>query len=272
MSEKEGILFEKRDNLVKYILSLGNIAVAFSGGVDSSFLLKVSHDVLGDRAIAINVDSKLVSESERNAAEQFCTDYGIPFYRLTIDALSVDEIRKNSVDRCYFCKRAVFKQILKKAAACGITNVADGSNVDDKNDYRPGMRALSELKVISPLRECGLKKNEIRMLAKQMNLPVWNLPSAACLASRVMYGEELTAKKLAHIDKAEAFLKSLGFTQCRVRVHESLARIEIATEQMETAFLEREKIIAELKRLGFTYITLDLQGYRTGSMNEIMES
>lgn len=270
MSEKSA-LFEKRDNLMKYILSLGNIAVAFSGGVDSSFLLKISYDVLGDKAIAINVDSDLVAQSERKAAEQFCTDYGIPFYRVTMDALNIEEVRKNSVDRCYFCKKAVFKQIFKKAASFGITTVADGSNVDDKNDYRPGMKALSELNVISPLQECGLKKNEIRTLAKQMNLPVWNLPSAACLASRVMYGEELTTEKLAHIDKAEAFLKSLGFTHCRVRVHESLARIEIAAEQMEAAFLEREKILDELKQLGFTYITLDLQGYRTGSMNEVLK-
>ena len=270
MSKKDTIL-EKLNNLRNYILSLENVAVAFSGGVDSSFLLKVSHDVLGDKAIAITVDSELLPESERNSAEKFCADYGIPFHRVKMDVLSIDEIRKNPRDRCYFCKRALFKRIFEVADSCGIAYIADGSNKDDENDYRPGMKALSELDVLSPLRECDLKKNEIRALSKQINMHTGDLPSAACLASRVAYGEELTAEKLLRVDKAEAFLKSLGFSQCRVRVHAGLARIETSDEHMQHAFLERQKISDELKRLGFTYITIDLQGYRTGSFNEGVE-
>ena len=262
---------KKLKKLQNYLLGLKKVAVAFSGGVDSSFLLKVASDILGKNAIAINVNSPLVARTERISMRDFCTKYEIPLIQIEFDALSFSQIKENSVNRCYFCKQALFSQIMANAKENDIENIADGSNSDDESDFRPGMKALAEMGVLSPLKECGFSKTEIRALSKKMELPTFNLPSAACLASRIEYGQEITEEMLARIDKAEDFLRKLNFGQCRVRVHGNLARIEVPPKQMQDAFLHRKEIHAETKRLGFSYATLDLSGYRTGSMNEMLE-
>lgn len=262
---------EKLKKLQNYLLGLKKVAVAFSGGVDSSFLLKVASDILGKNAIAINVNSPLVARTERISMQEFCTKYEIPLVQIEFDALSFSQIKENSASRCYFCKRAIFSQIMASAKKNGIENIADGSNSDDENDFRPGMKALAELGVLSPLKECGFSKAEIRELSKKMKLETWQMPSAACLASRIEYGQEITEETLLRIDKAEDFLRKLNFGQCRVRVHGNLARIEVLPEQMQNALSHKKEIHAEIKRLGFSYATLDLSGYRTGSMNEILD-
>ncbi len=262
---------EKLKRLQNYLLDLNKVAVAFSGGVDSSFLLKVAGDLLGKNAVAVNVNSPLVARTERDLMQNFCTKYEIPLIQIEFDALSFPQIKENSANRCYFCKQAIFSQIMASAKENGIENVADGSNSDDESDFRPGMKALTELGVLSPLKECGFSKAEIRALSQKMKLETWQMPSAACLASRIEYGQEITEETLARIDEAEDFLRKLNFGQCRVRIHGNLARIEVPPEQMQNALSHKKEIHAEIKRLGFSYATLDLSGYRTGSMNEVLD-
>lgn len=262
---------EKLDSLREYLKARGSVAVAFSGGVDSSFLLKVAHDLLGDGAVAVTVGACVVPGRELDGAASFCAGEGIRQLSLTADLLAVPEFRANPKDRCYICKKRLFGQIVALARQNGITTVCEGSNADDCGDYRPGMKAIAELGVESPLLACGLHKDEIRTLSKELGLPTWDKPSLACLASRFPYGEEITEAGLGMVGGAEQLLHDMGFAQVRVRIHGgTLARIELEGRDMEAAFAKRGLILEGLRKLGFSYVALDLQGYRTGSMNEVI--
>ena len=258
---------KKFERLKKYLGDLGSVAVAFSGGVDSTFLLKVAHDVLNEKVIAVTVTSKFVPQREIAEAENFCSAEKIRQIFLPVDVLSIADIKNNPPNRCYLCKKEIFTNILRVAEENKIAHVVEGSNKDDEGDFRPGMKAIAELKIKSPLREVDLYKNEIRALSKKLNLPTFDKPSFACLASRFVYGEEISSDKLQMVDAAEQILLDKGFKQFRVRLHGKLARIEILPNDFERLIKIHEEISAKLKSLGFDYVTMDLQGYRTGSMN-----
>lgn len=266
-------LQEKLTALEDHIRRLGSLAVGFSGGVDSSFLLAAAHEVLGDQAIAVTAADPSMPERELKEASKFCEERGIRQIVCRVDPLKNEGYRSNSPDRCYFCKHGVFTEIKKIAAEYGIAHVAEGSNLDDMGDYRPGLRAVAELSVKSPLREAGLYKADIRRLSKAMGLPTWSKPAYACLASRFVYGEEITAKKLHMIDQAEQFLIEHGFFEERVRIHGSIARIEVPKEDISRLAADgiRDAVYERFKEIGFSFVTLDMHGYRCGSMNDTIK-
>ena len=261
----------KEKALAERIRTAGKLAVAFSGGVDSTYLLYKAHEVLGDDCIAVTVKSQVITAEEFEWTREFCERTGERQTVLDFDVFAVEVFADNPPDRCYHCKKKIFTAVSE--AAEGYT-VADGSNVDDQGDYRPGMRALQELGIASPLKDSGLTKNDIRILSKEAGLETWDHPSAACLASRFAYGEKITVEGLSRVAAAEKFIKELGFEGIRVRVHGDLARIETAPEDIGLLAYERSRkeISSELKRLGFKYVTMDMDGYRTGSMNEVLGS
>ena len=262
-------LEKKLDDLKTYLRNLGSLAVGFSGGVDSSFLLAVAKDVLGDRVLAVTAVAPSIPERELKEAKEFCEEREIRQAVCFIDQMKEEEFRKNSPDRCYFCKRNIFNEIKRIASENNIEYVAEGSNMDDLGDYRPGLRAVAELSVTSPLREAKLYKTDIRMLSKAMGLPTWSKPAYACLASRFVYGEEITEEKLHMIDLAEQFLIEHGFIEERVRMHGNIARIEVPAKDIPRLAADgiREQVYERFKELGFMFVTLDMHGYRVGSMN-----
>ena len=276
MNEKDVLTKEQKDKLNelrKIIGELGSLAVGFSGGADSALLLAVAHEVLGERSLAVTAADASVPKREISEAKKFCKDRGIRHIMINTDPLSEESYRNNSSDRCYFCKRGIFSEIIKTAKENGIEYVAEGSNMDDLGDYRPGLKAIAELNVKSPLRDAGLNKSDIRMISKAMGLPTWNKPAYACLASRFVYGEQITEEKLHMIDRAEQFLIGLGFYEERVRMHGDLARIEVAADDIPRLASEevRNKIYEEFRNIGFLFVTLDMKGYRTGSMNATLD-
>ncbi len=269
-------LRNKYDRLLEILKGYGSVAVAFSSGVDSTFLLHAAKEALGDRAVALTASSCFVPEREVSEARQFCERIGVRHLVAEVDVLAIDGVADNPKDRCYLCKKALFQGFMDTAVSEGLAVVAEGSNVDDEGDYRPGMKAIAELGVKSPLRAAGLRKQEIRDLSKEFDLPTWDKPSFACLASRIPYGERLTNEKLRMVDEAEQFLLNKGYRQFRVRVHGSdapLARIELLPEDIDKALAPsvREEINDKLHEIGFAYVSLDLKGYRTGSLNEVLK-
>jgi len=266
-------LHTKYNALRSRLTELGSLAVAFSGGVDSTFLLQVAYNCLGNRALAVTAAPPFVPIREQKEASDFCREAGIRQIVIPPEELDIDRIRHNPPDRCYHCKHMIFGRIIEAAEQNGIYHVAEGSNTDDTGDYRPGMRAIRELEVLSPLLDAGLSKSDIRTLSKELGLSTWDKPSFACLASRFVYGEAITDERLSMVGRAEQLLLDLGFRQFRVRIHGDLARIEILPDDFDRIMTSavREQITAALKGFGFSYVTLDLSGYRTGSMNEVLK-
>lgn len=263
---------EKYNLLKENLRNLGSVAVAFSGGVDSTFLLKVAFDVLGDNVLAVTARSSTYPEREYKEAKEFAEKHGIRHVTITSEELEVEGFADNPVNRCYLCKNELFEKIGDIAKKHGISHVAEGSNHDDLSDYRPGLQAISEHGIISPLRAAGLTKDEIRNLSKELGLPTWNKQSFACLSSRFPYGHKITKEKLKQVDKAEQLLLDEGFRQVRVRHHGDIARIEVSPAEMQKFFdVNYMQYISDcFKKFGFPYTALDLKGYRTGSMNETL--
>lgn len=261
---------DKWNRLLGLFKELEHVAVAFSAGVDSTLLLKAAHTALGDRVLAITGESISFPERESREAKMFCESLGIRQVTVTIDQMAIPGFADNTPDRCYVCKKELFTAFVRAAAENGFSQLVEGSNLDDLSDYRPGMRAIRELGVRSPLQEVGLTKQEIRKLSDTLGLPTWSKPSFACLATRFPYGVPITADKLNAVDRAEQLLLDLGFKQVRVRVHGDIARIEIEPDQIPRMIEPdiSQQVVAALHALGFLYVALELDGYRTGSMNK----
>ena len=264
--------YQKQEQLRRDLAATGGLVVAFSGGVDSSYLLKVAHDVLGDRVLAVTARSSTYPEREYREATAFCERFGIPHRTVVSEELEVEGFADNPPDRCYLCKRELFTKLAAVAKEAGATRVAEGSNADDVSDYRPGLRAVAELDVLSPLRTAGLTKAEIRALSKEHGLPTWDKPAYACLSSRFPYGERITPEKLRQVDGAEQYLLDRGFRQIRVRHHGDVARIELGPDEIVRFVTEGHgaPVLARFRELGFKYAALDVAGYRTGSMNDTL--
>jgi uncharacterized protein len=267
-------LQDKYERLKKIIEEMGSIVIGFSGGVDSTLLLKVAHDILKDKVIAVIGKSETYPEEEFNEAIKLAEFIGARYKIVTTEETDNLKFAENPPDRCYYCKTELFSKLKEIAEAEGIRWIADGTNADDVKDFRPGLRAVKENNIRSPLLEAGLTKNEIRELSRSLGLPTWDKPSFACLSSRFPYGMPIDREKLKKIDKAESFLRKLGLKVFRVRlIDENTVRIETGKEEFKKFFEDdfRVKVVNELKNLGFIYITLDLEGYRTGSMNEVLK-
>ena len=262
----------KLGRLREHLRGIGSAVVAFSSGVDSTFLLRVAHEELGERVVAATIRSHTFPKRELDEATAFCRAEGVRHAVIDSNELDIPGFAENPPDRCYHCKRELFGKLLAFARENGLAAVLEGSNLDDDGDYRPGRRAIRELGIVSPLHEAGLTKAEIRALSREMGLPTSNKPSFACLASRFPYGERITAAALERVEKAEQWLldAGLGLTQLRVRSHGNLARIEVPPDAIPHLAARAAEIAAAFKELGFAYITLDLRGYRTGSMNEVL--
>ena len=261
---------EKYQALCDNLRAFGKLAVAFSGGVDSMLLLRASVDALGaGNVLAVNAAAVNFPAWERCEADEYCRALGVRLLTVAFRPLEVPGFRENPPERCYLCKRALFEELLRAAGEQGFPTVVEGTNLDDETDYRPGLAAIAELGVLSPLRRAGLTKRDIRILSRELGLPNWDKPSNACLATRIPYGEAITEETLERIDRAEAFMRSLDFRQVRVRAHGTLARIEVPPHEIDRFLDEgmRMRVTEVCKQLGFTYVSLDLTGYRTGSMN-----
>lgn len=260
---------DKLVKLKKWFENKNGALIAFSGGVDSALLLKAAYDVLGENAWAVTVNSPLNTPEEKEAAVKVAKEIGTRHLVLELNDLENPKVRTNPIDRCYYCKKARFEALLKLAQEKELEVVIEGSNFDDLRDYRPGLKAVKELGIASPLEEIGFTKGEVRMTAKKLGLSVWDKPSEPCLATRFPFNTEITLAKLTKVMEAERFIKNhLGLFQVRVRDHNGLARIEVEKEDLEKVFSQRNSITGYLLQLGFKYITLDLTGYRTGSMNK----
>lgn len=268
---------EKLENLKNYLKEFGSAAIAFSSGVDSTFLMKVAHDVLGEKAVAVTAVSCSFPVRELNEAKAFCERENIRQFICESEELDIDGFSKNPKNRCYLCKKELFSKILDIIHKNGIEYVAEGSNMDDNGDYRPGLQAVAELGIKSPLRHVGLYKSEIRELSKNMGLSTWSKPSLACLSSRFVYGETINREKLKMVELAEEYLMQFNLSQVRVRIHgekESgiIARIELSPDEIEKMMKNevRNKIYDKFKEIGFDYVSMDMFGYRMGSMNETL--
>ena len=265
---------KKLQHLKKLLNGMGSVLIAYSGGVDSTFLLKVAKDVLDDdKVLAVTADSLTYPACEIKEAETIAKKLKVKHLVIKTNELFNQKFTENPANRCYWCKRELFSKLIALAKEYKLNYVLDGSNYDDTKDFRPGMKAARELDVRSPLEEAGLTKDEIRSLSERLGLPTWNKPSLACLASRFPYGMRITKENLAKVDKAESFLRRFGITQVRVRHHDQIARIEVLKNEISGLLKEEtmDKIVTKFKGLGYTYVTVDLEGYRTGSMNETLK-
>ena len=258
----------KLEQLKNNLKQMKCVAIAFSGGVDSTFLTKVAYEVLGEKAIAVTATSSTYPQRELEQAKQFTKNIGMKHILINSEETEIENFSDNPNNRCYYCKKELFSIIKQFAKENHLNYVLDGSNADDTSDYRPGLKALEELGVISPLKDVGFTKQEIKDLSKDMQLDTWDKPAFACLASRFPYGIKITKSKLMQVEKAESFLFSLGVKQFRVRYHDEIARIEVLKNDFQTVLDNSEEITKYFKEIGFKYITLDMEGYRTGSLNE----
>lgn len=265
-------LEQKYELLKSIIRKKGSAAVAFSAGVDSTFLIKVVKEVLGDKMVAVTATSSTYPERELKESIEYAKNIGVKHIIIASEELDIEGYANNPKNRCYYCKTELYTKIKKVALENGVDYIFDGANLDDTGDFRPGMQAAKELGVISPLKEAGLTKDDIRKLSKEMGLPTWDKPSFACLSSRFPYGNKITIQKLNMVDRAEQFLLDMGIREVRVRHHEDIARIEVNPNERKKFFNVEflDKIGEELRAIGFTYVTFDILGYRTGSMNEVL--
>lgn len=266
-------LLDKYDRLKDYLASLGSVAVAFSSGVDSTFLLYAAKEALGDHAIAVTASSCSFPERELKEAKEYCKKMGIRHFVIKSEELEIEGFSHNPKNRCYLCKHELFEKIGALAKEQGINEIAEGSNLDDNGDYRPGLQAVAELGIKSPLRHIGFTKQEIRELSQYLNIPTWNKQSFACLSSRFPYGDLINEKKLKMVDRAEQLLLDIGFHQLRVRIHGDVARIELLPDEFPKFMEEKTRlsVYKKFKEYGFSYVTLDVLGYRMGSMNETLD-
>lgn len=274
MSQDSGEVARWQEILLRNLSQYDNCAVAFSGGVDSAVVAKAAHLALGSKAVAFTAVSPSLASGEKENAVAVAQQIGISHHLLSTDELSADGYVRNSGDRCYFCKTELYTQIAQHAPRYHLTNIVSGANQDDLGDYRPGLKAAAENSVRHPLAECGFGKAEVRAMANAWSLPVWDKPASPCLASRIAYGEEVTVERLAMIDRAEQLLRKHGLSPCRVRYHKGdLARVEIPLDALPlfAQITAREEVVKQFKTLGFRFITLDLEGFRSGSLNQLVQ-
>ena len=266
----ENDLTLKYEKLQKRLKEMGRLVVSFSSGVDSTFLLYAAKEALGDRLIAVTASSCSFPERELKEAEAYCRKMDVKHFIVKSEELEIEGFSHNPKNRCYLCKHELFEKIREVADEQGIAEIAEGSNLDDNGDYRPGLQAVAELGIKSPLRHCGFSKQDIRDMSKYLNIPTWNKQSFACLSSRFPYGDLISEEKLKMVDKAEQLLLDMGFHQLRVRIHGDVARIELDPSEFDKFMKEevRTEVYSRFKEYGFAYVALDIMGYRMGSMNE----
>ena len=269
MGEAHDSLERKIETLHDILSGYRNLAIAFSGGVDSTLLLAVARQQLGDSVVAMTARSPVYAKFEENQAVELAGGMGTRHVLFAPDLLADDAFRANGPERCYHCKKCLFGTMRVAAEKMGFTTLAHGANVDDCHDFRPGLRAAAEMGVVAPLSEAGMTKNDIRRLAREMGLPNWNRPAMACLATRLPYGTPIEPVVLSKIEAAEQILRQMGFSQCRVRYHHAIARIEVGIEEIENLMLKKNRlrIVEDLQALGFRHVCLDLEGYVSGKMN-----